>query len=702
MTNRLKGALSFALALLIIVSLFGILPPVESQAASQYVSSTVPDVYKTYITALKKAHPKWKFEFFYTGLDWNEVIEKETDPSIPERSLISYVFPKSYRSIVSKSYNGKTDTYTSYDAGGWYMAAAETVSYYMDPRNFFNEVDMFQFEKLSYDSDIHTIDGVKAILKGSFMDGKKIKNNSGKDVLYAQAYIDAAKSSKVSPYHLASRTIQEVGKSGSGSTSGTYSEKYKGIYNFYNIGATSGSNPIANGLKWASQKVSDSSNSYGRPWTSQYKSIVGGATYIGKGYINNKQNTVYLEKFDVVGAYNNTSLYTHQYMGNISAAYTEGRSVYDTYKNLKALDNAFTFVIPVYNSMPKAISPLPITADSPWSWLKSLKVDSYKISPSSTLQVATNNYKVTVPNNVKKVTISAEPYYSKAKVSGINVTTTTTESDTGKVINVESSLKVRTSAGVSSPDENANRLKYNDAYVNIKNSTPIKKLGEQTVGKYVWYRISFTYSGKTLTGWVRSDYIQLDSVTTSSYGKVSLKEGKNTFNITVSYNGNSRTYVLTITRKASEETTTTPTTPTEPTVKENDLFKTSYSIDEKNKIISGVKTGTKYNTFIKNLGLKSGVTVTANDGKESFTGVIKTGITLNASSAGIDYTYTIAVMGDVNLDGEVNILDIVKIRNHVLGKSKLKGTAFTAGDINADSDLNIFDIVKTRNIILGK
>ncbi|MBO4338766.1 MAG: hypothetical protein J5877_02450 [Clostridia bacterium] len=700
MKNHLKRALSIVLALLIVVSIFTIIPPVRTEAASsQYVSSTIPDIYKTYITALKKAHPKWKFEFFYTGLEWKDVIAKETDPNVPARSLISYVFPKSYRSIVSKSYDGSTDTYTSYDAGGWYMAAAETVSYYMDPRNFFTDVDMFQFEKLSYDSEIHTIDGVKAILKGSFMDGKKIKNNSGKDVLYAQAYIDAAKKHKVSPYHLAARTIQEVGKNGSGSTSGTNST-YPGIYNFYNIGAYSGSSPITSGLSWASQTISEPSKRYGRPWNSQYKSIVGGAEYIGAGYINNKQNTLYLEKFDVVGEYNNTSLYTHQYMGNITAAYTEGRSVYETYKNLKALENAFTFVIPVYNNMPKTISPIPITADSPWSWLKSLKVDTYKISPSSTMQVSTNNFKVTVPNNVKKVTISAVPYNSKATVSGIPVTTTTTESDTGKV-KVESSLKVRTSAGVSSPDENANRLKYNGEYVNLKNGAEIKKLGEQTVGKYVWFKISFTYSGKTLTGWVRSDYIVMDSTTTSSYGKVKLDVGKNTFNIKVTNNGNSRTYVLTITREAAEETTTTTTT--EPQVNENDLFKTTYKVDDAKKTISAVPKGTSYKTFIKTLGMKNDTTATVSKGKNQITsGNMATGMVLTAVNGGIEYTYTISVIGDTNGDGDVNVFDIIKARNHILKTAKLKDVLFLSGDVDSNGEINIFDLVKIRNIILGK
>lgn len=42
----------------------------------------------------------------------------------------------------------------------------------------------------------------------------------------------------------------EVGRNGSGSVSGTV-EGYEGYYNFYNIGATAGTNPVLNGLKYA-------------------------------------------------------------------------------------------------------------------------------------------------------------------------------------------------------------------------------------------------------------------------------------------------------------------------------------------------------------------------------------------------------------------------------------------------------------------
>lgn len=68
--------------------------------------------------------------------------------------------------------------------------------------------------------------------------------------------MNAAESYDVSPYHLVSRVIQEVGSNGSRSVSGT-EPGYEGIYNYYNIGAYQSSDPVINALKWASTPSSN-------------------------------------------------------------------------------------------------------------------------------------------------------------------------------------------------------------------------------------------------------------------------------------------------------------------------------------------------------------------------------------------------------------------------------------------------------------
>ena len=59
-------------------------------------------------------------------------------------------------------------------------------------------------------------------------------------------------------------------------------------------------------------------------------------------------------------------------------------------------------------------------------------------------------------------------------------------------------------------------------------------------------------------------------------------------------------------------------------------------------------------------------------------------------------------VGDVNQDGNLNILDLVGIANMILGGSGWGGFDYTlwASDVNMDADINIQDIVTLVNIIL--
>lgn len=129
----------------------------------------------------------------------------------------------------------------------------------------------------------------------------------------------------------------------------------KGIYNFYNIGAY-GSNPVVRGLAAAAGYVDDLS---GTPWNTHEKAIKYGASFIAKGYISKGQDTLFYQKFNV-GPNNYYNKYTHQYMTNILAPASESLSSYRSYTNLKIIDKAYSFKIPVYNSMPSNITSHPI------------------------------------------------------------------------------------------------------------------------------------------------------------------------------------------------------------------------------------------------------------------------------------------------------------------------------------------------------
>ncbi len=247
-------------------------------------------------------------------------------------------------------------SFTPIEGSSWYQAHGQVVQYYLDPRNFWDERQIFQFEQLAYDSSIHSLYGVQQILSGTFMDGAYITRTDGSSITYAQAFMEAASAYGVSPYHLAARVVQEVGRNGSQAAHGT-NANYPGIYNFYSIGANSG---MEEGLQWAS---STQYTTYWRPWNSPYKSIMGGAQYIASGYIDRGQSSLYLEKFDIID--NSDGLYNHQYMSNIMAPYSEANRVYNAYSNIGILNSSFLFVIPVYKNMPASACRLPAASSSP-------------------------------------------------------------------------------------------------------------------------------------------------------------------------------------------------------------------------------------------------------------------------------------------------------------------------------------------------
>jgi len=66
-------------------------------------------------------------------------------------------------------------------------------------------------------------------------------------------------------------------------------------------------------------------------------------------------------------------------------------------------------------------------------------------------------------------------------------------------------------------------------------------------------------------------------------------------------------------------------------------------------------------------------------------------------SAGIDDgSCEYNITGDINLDGQINILDIVQLANMILSDDYQE-----SADLNGDGNLNILDIVQLVNIILG-
>ena len=226
-----------------------------------------------------------------------------------------------------------------------------------------------------------------------------------------QTYVDiimkAAAQTGVNPYVLGAMILQEQGTGKSGSISGK-TAGYEGYYNFFNVGAfASGSmSAITRGLWYASQ-----SGSYGRPWNSIEKSIIGGATYYSENFLKNGQDTFYLKKFNVQGS----NLYKHQYMTNVEGAAGEGAKLARAYTDAMK-KQALVFKIPVFNNMPETACAKPTVNGNPNNKLSGITIDGYSLTP--TFSKDTEKYDLVVDSSVSSVNIRATAIDSKATVSG--------------------------------------------------------------------------------------------------------------------------------------------------------------------------------------------------------------------------------------------------------------------------------------------
>lgn len=542
----------------------------DAQFEAQMKAEGFPTTYLASLNALHKKYPNWQFEAVSTGLNWDDVIKNESKNGV---NLVPKSGDDSTKSTASGAYDWTTDTWTIYDGSSWVAASPIYIAYYMDPRNFLNDTDIFQFESLSYNKS-QTKEGVTAILAGTFM-AKDVMDADETTLNYADAFMTIGKNRKISPYHLASRVRQEQGAAGTSSMiSGTY-KGYEGYYNYFNFGAAGvGSTAvIKNGLAYAKSKG----------WDTRYKSLDGGAQLLAKNYISVGQDTLYFQKFNVV---NTSNLYGHQYMGNLTAAYTEGRKLGQGYTDKQ---QAFVFRIPVYQSMPEKVSSFTATGN-PNNYLKALSVTGQTLTPAFNSE--TTKYSLVVDNSVSSIKVSAAAVAATSTVSGT--------------------------------------------------------------------------------------------------GTVNLKVGSNTVSVQCkSQSGVSKTYKLTVVRQEGQAVSSVPTSKV-------------YTVGS--RYITGIQPGTKSSTVLKNL-TATGATlkIVGADGKEKST-VAATGDVLQVyDSKGKKLSsYTIIIYGDVNGDGEINVLDMIKVNRHVLGLTKLTGCYLEAGDANHAKDgVNVLDMIYINRHSLG-
>lgn len=645
-------------------------------------------------------------------MDWSEVIIAEST-GYHGRNVVPSTRADAWKCACNKTVEDV-----------WKCASTAAVAYYMDPRNSLNENYIFQFEQLTYDEKNQTKEGVELILKPcNYTQGKVTYydskgNKKTLDKTYVDVIMEASKEYNISPYHLASRIRQEQGAGNAGSMiSGTWTGgdgNYKGLYNFFNICAY-GKNIVQNGLKYAKSQG----------WTDPEKSIKGGAKILASGYISIGQDTLYLEKFDVVNG--GDGYYSHQYMTNVSASRTEGYTIRNTYTDMGLLssESKIKFKIPVYKNMPKQICPQPGT-EKPVTQDIEITENNVRVRKGkgtnydivTTLNKGTKILRIELDNSKTggyywdKVVLAngTKGYVARNYLKQINlqsncneqyITTRYTDFRNGPGTSKTTVLKVLSAGQIVTIVEK-------DKYKSLDGNDWCRiKLNDGTYG-YVTSN-SFEVYDPTKVDQLRiicTDGLTVrKSPSTSSSALGSLYKGAVVTRIEKNVESTEKNYIWDKIITSSGITGYIATRD----VKNNEDWAEVIGSNNPTDTTTEIK-GNGFKTSGTNIVCQPKITV-SNIKAVAKDAIIKKGDTIieDTANVGTGYTltldgktYTIVVSGDVNGDNEINSADLLTIVKHLKGTLKItQECKMKSADVNKDGEINSADLLSIVKYLKG-
>lgn len=743
--NQRRNYHFFILAIIIILGVF-LIPNNKLAADKREGIDKFPSSYKPYLQELQKRYPNWKFTALYTGLDWKYVIDNENKFG---KNLVPKSYSKAWKNTTPGQYNVEVDA-------GWVDSSRRAVEYTMDPRNFLNEVRLFQFEGLSYDAKTNNKEGIEKILYGTEFYNKIVQylNSSGSTITMTKKYSDliltAGQKSQVSSYHLASRIKQEVGPFLSHSSISGKVEGYKGLYNFYNIGATSSSEPmgaIKNGLRYAKDgKGADQATKtkYLIPWNTKEKAITGGGIFIGSSYIHLGQDTIYLQKFHVVGT--SGSLFWHQYMTNVLAPYSESQSIYKGYVNTGLLKGSMSFIIPVYNKMPEMPVQSPNIADSDFTsdntkvYANVSSTLNIRTGPSTSYESLTSVNKNTVMTRIAKGKQSGELWdrvklsngmigyafhnylkeVPKTQIEKINVSIDNSVINKGetKKLKVEILPKEAEKNGVTytSSHDSVARVDSSGNVIGIRSgkATITVKAKENNVSGKVEIQVYSPVTDMKLN----TNKLMLQIGDEYTITPIIFPEDANNTNVT--YHSEDET-IATIDAKGKISTIAEGTTKVTATTEEKGIQREveitiipriseeELSFDENLKVVANEISGWNIKEMTV-AQIKEKITTTYevqiydSKGKQLQENELAgTGSKIKILQGNkIIMEYDIILYGDVNGDGKINSVDLLVLQRHILELEKLTGGFLKAGNIRkTGKNPSSLDLLLIQRHILG-
>jgi len=151
--------------------------------------------------------------------------------------------------------------------------------------------------------------------------------------------------------------------------------------------------------------------------------------------------------------------------------------------------------------------------------------------------------------------------------------------------------------------------------------------------------------------------------------------------------GETTTNTITNNNAQTNETTNT-------IIDNNTEISNFYKIE--NNYIKEIAQKTTVSQFLKNINITTSV-VNRKENILKSTEYVGTGDTIKIGNK----TYTLIVTGDNSGDGQVTIMDLMKVKRHIVGSTQLNNIQKMASDLNKDNKINITDNVRMIRIIVG-
>ncbi len=489
-------------------------------------------------------------------------------------------------------------------------------------------------------------------------------------------------------------------------------------------------------------------SSYGRPWTSPKKAILGGASFIANDYIAAGQYTSYLKKFNVNpnGSY---KVYQHQYMANLAAPYNEAKSSYNSYKENGLLSLALHFTIPVYDNMPsytahpvtgKEVGGTSVVTDQKFEdaldeegfdesykvWLRALHNDypNWTFEALNTgldfnTSVATEKLVSSIQKSACSLCVDSSNMNTEGDWYIANDATVSYFLDPRNFLMVDSILmfedlsynerytedvvKSVLAGTFMSGNDTVDNVSYSSMFMEAGktyNVSPVylASLSRQEVGSTIGLVTSgerFEYLGITYEGFY--NFYNIGAYSSASNpakaGLVYAATGATANSDGVYVGSVVRTSESNSSNESSENQSTVVVTPVSTHLERMGLNKKDSYITN---LSLNVTVGTlKGKTDAGDVTFKNASGNIIGDSEKVATGTIV--------SFSTGESFSIVIYGDLTGDGNINSADLLKMRQYLLGQVSLSGAYLEAAHlVNVSGNVNSADLLRLRQYLLGQ